>query len=114
MSGRGKGAVRLPSDNMTGAERKKLNGEIKSYSLKKPMRWDEFRKLPPELKKVHIDFLVKEFDLRAPQIAQYFYIAKHTAIDMMKLIGSNQPRGRRTWTEEAQERFREWRKGGVM
>jgi len=44
----------LPSDHLTAAQRKKLDGECKSYELSKPMKWDAFQSLPKDLQSEYI------------------------------------------------------------
>ena len=39
----------LPSDSLTAAERKKLNGECKVYDWSKPISWKEFKKYPHDI-----------------------------------------------------------------
>ena len=46
----------LPSDNLSRAERMKLNGDVKVYNLNKPMKWDQFKKLPHDLR---VDYIKK-------------------------------------------------------
>ena len=58
--------VRMPSDYLTGKERKSLNGEVKTYSMNKPMEWDEFKKMPDDLQIAYIRGLVVRF--RAPRL----------------------------------------------
>lgn len=51
----------LPSDRMTRKEREKMNGEIASVNLNKPMKWEEFKNLPLTLKTAYIDGLINKF-----------------------------------------------------
>lgn len=39
----------LPSDSLSAAERKKLNGELKVYDWSKPITWKEFKKYPYDI-----------------------------------------------------------------
>ena len=51
----------LPSDNLTPAQRKKLNGPVRGWNVKKPMSWDDFKKMPIDLQNEHIAFLQETF-----------------------------------------------------
>lgn len=59
--------VKLPSDYMTEKERAKLNGEVKSFDLKQPMKWAEFCAMPDDLQKEYISRLQKLY--RATDVA---------------------------------------------
>lgn len=51
--------VRMPSDYLTQKEKEMMTGEIKTYNLKKPMKWAEFKALPDDLKKEYLIRLKK-------------------------------------------------------
>lgn len=58
-----RGAVRLPSDNLTKKEIKAMSGECISYaSLKNPMSFKEFKKLPVDLRKTYLEYIDEQFD----------------------------------------------------
>ena len=47
------GSVKFPSDYMTKKELQQMNGECKSYRLNDPMMWEEFKKLPDDIKTMY-------------------------------------------------------------
>lgn len=49
---RGKGGVRLPSDNMTDAEWKRRCGPVLTYTMTKPMTWATFGPTTNDTKEV--------------------------------------------------------------
>lgn len=51
----------LPSDNLTPAQKRKLNGPVKEYELHKAMPWAEFKQLPLDLQQVHLDYIQRRF-----------------------------------------------------
>lgn len=51
----------LPSDNLTAAQRRKLNGPAREWNIKKPMPWGEFKSAPKTVQQLHLDFLRSEF-----------------------------------------------------
>ena len=68
----------LPSDNLTAKQRKELNGPMKTYNLKKPMSWEEFKSLPNDLKKEYLLFLNRTYHASARRIAEMFGVPKNT------------------------------------
>ena len=56
--------VKLPSDELSPAERQAMNGEVKSISLNKPMDWAEFKTLADDLKVEYIKRLRKVLGIR--------------------------------------------------
>lgn len=63
------GAVRTASDFMTKKQLDALNGECKTYRLGAPMSWDEFSKMPDDLKAMYIKNLRKKFNVPDTEIA---------------------------------------------
>lgn len=55
------GRVKFPSDYLSKKELKAMNGDVKSYSLNKPMTWKEFRSMPQDLQIMYIKKLRNEF-----------------------------------------------------
>lgn len=64
-----KGPVKLPSDYMTEKEKEALNGECKTYKLGAPMTWDEFSKMPDDLKAMYIKSLRRKFNVPDEELA---------------------------------------------
>lgn len=81
---------------------------MREYRPYAPMSYQEFRELPPDLKKEHISYIIRTFDVRSTQIAEYWYVSPETARRMMKESGCRQKIGRHEWTEENEGRFKEW------
>lgn len=57
------GRVKFPSDNLSRKDLQAMNGEVKTYRLNDPMKWDEFKALPDDLKIVYIKALRKKFNV---------------------------------------------------
>ena len=55
------GRVKFPSDYLSKKELNAMNGDVKSYSLNKPMTWEEFRSMPQDLQIMYIKKLRNEF-----------------------------------------------------
>lgn len=62
----------LPSDYLTDAQRRKLNGPVESFRLDKPLSLEEFRRLPNDLKKEYILGLQREYRASDIMIADLF------------------------------------------
>lgn len=60
----------LPSDILTNAQRKKLNGKVVTYKMGSPMTWKEYKDLPDDLKKQYLDNLISKYDVGSKQIAE--------------------------------------------
>ena len=50
----------LPSDYLTNAEKRKLNGEIMTYQINKPITWVEFKNYPIDIKKKYLEHFAAE------------------------------------------------------
>ena len=48
---RKRGKCRLPSDYLTAAQKKEMNGAVKTYNITRPMPWYEFKAMPEDLKR---------------------------------------------------------------
>lgn len=62
----------LPSDYLTDAQKRKLNGPVESFRLDKPLSLEEFRRLPDDLKKEYILGLQREYRASDIMIADLF------------------------------------------
>lgn len=55
--------VRMPSDNLTKEEREKMNGEVFTYNLNKPMVWKEYKTLPRHIRKEYCETLMSRYNV---------------------------------------------------
>jgi hypothetical protein len=103
----------LPSDHLTDAQKRKLNGPVRAYNVKTPMSWDEFKSMPTDLQQAHVAFLQDAFGVSGNDIAiSYFGVtgaalrlhAKNHGLDLI----SRQGRGTETGNLE---RFVSWFSG---
>lgn len=103
---RKKSGCRLPSDSLTDRQKEKLNSEVWSYSLRKPMGYDEFMKLPDDLKKDYLQFLIFELNATTADVARMFGVSDFTVRSRAKEFHLSFPRsGRRTHQKFAFSRF---------
>lgn len=95
--------VTFPSDNLSYYQRKKLNGEVKSYSMNRPMTWKEFQTYPDDLQETYLATLVDGFNVSMNQIGDMMDISNTTLNRLIKTKGFTKihtTRGRRIVTEE--------------
>jgi hypothetical protein len=98
-----RGGVKLPSDYMTEKEKKQMNGECKSYRLNSPMKWDEFKPMPDDLKIAYIKAIREKYNAPDTQIAKMLGITQAPAsVEFRRLgIGAGKTKGRCTaWDKE--------------
>lgn len=77
--------VRLPSDNLTRKEREALNGEVKQYKEKPFYKWEEFKKMPDDLKLKWLNSTTSRYGITLATVAQEcFGISKTGLYDYLK------------------------------
>lgn len=76
-AGRG-GRVKMPSDYMTKKERDKMNGEVQSYNLNRPMQWKQFKRMPDDIQREYINSLIEKFDPQQTAIAEMLGVSAGT------------------------------------
>lgn len=100
------GRVRFPSDYKTKKELRAMNGEVHSYKLNRPMKWEEFKSMPDDLKVDYIKGLRKSFGVPDVRIAEMFEVSGSTVTLLCKKlnISNGQGKGARVkWNKEAFE-----------
>lgn len=88
-----------------------MNGEVKSYRLNDPLKWDEFKSMPDDLKVVYIQALRNKYNVPDMYIHQMMGIGKDTFIKELKklnLLRGKQFSGRKKWDKEG---FYAWANG---
>ena len=68
----------LPSDALSAAQKRKLNGSVESISLNSPMSWARLRDLTPELQFLYLDHLVNEHKARRVDLCAMLGVATCT------------------------------------
>lgn len=81
------GRVRMPSDYMTKKERDAMNGEVQSYNLSKPMKWEQFKLLTDDIKREYITSIVSKYDPQQSAISQMLNVAPNTLHMLCKRLG---------------------------
>ena len=76
----------LPSDNLTEAQKRKLNGPV--YTLKmEPMTWSELMKLPDTLRKEYLSELVKTYEASQRMMADMLGMSQSTVRNELNRLG---------------------------
>jgi len=70
--------VRMPSDNMTRKEKTKLNGEVMSYDMSKPVKWDVYRRWPEDIQVAYFKKRYVEDGFSQRMIAEIFGVSQPT------------------------------------
>ena len=85
------GKVIFPSDYLTRKELEFMNGEVKTYSLNRPMRWKEFKLLPDDLRREYIENLQKRFGVMQKDLAVMFGVSVNSVGLETKKLGIKFP-----------------------
>lgn len=83
----GKGGCKLPHEYLTKKEREKLNGEVKYYRLNDPMKWDEFKKMPKDIRATYIQQIRERFGVADAVIAENFGVRQTTFASVVNSLG---------------------------
>ena len=66
-----------------------MSGECVSYKLNDPMKWEEFKSLPDDLKRDYIKLLRERFGASDSKIAEMFGVHKVTLSNFIKTLGAS-------------------------
>lgn len=103
---RKRGKCRLPSDYLTAAQKKEMNGAVKTYNITRPMPWREFKAMPEDLKREF--FLnMQSFGGTAKWLAEEMNVCDATIRREAELVGAPFRRGGRN-EKMWQSKVTEW------
>ena len=95
------GRVKFPSDYMTKKELKAMNGEVRSYRLKEPMSWKEFKAMPDDIKVTYIKLLREKYNVSDTNIGKMLGVAQCSIQREVTRLGIAQGCSRKkTWDKE--------------
>lgn len=63
----------LPSDHLTPAQRKKLNGPVKTYNTCQPMSWAQFKEMPKDLQESYLRYVAQRFRVTMQAIGKELF-----------------------------------------
>ena len=107
------GRVKFPSDYLSKKELKAMNGDVKSYSLNKPMTWEEFRSMPQDLQIMYIKKLRNEFGVPDNVLGKAMGVCRSSFSKAMRDLNlslgkSAGATGRQWLTSEKSSKFSEY------
>ena len=77
----------LPSDYLTAAQKRRLNGPVSTYKLDEPMSWESFKAMPEDLQKKYILNLQETYQTNDKMIAKLFGKSDVTVGEHRKRLG---------------------------
>ena len=77
----------LPSDYLTDAQKRRLNGPVSTYKLDEPMSWESFKAMPEDLQKQYILNLQNTYQANDKMIAKLFGKSDVTVGEHRKRLG---------------------------
>lgn len=103
---RKRGKCRLPSDYLSAAQKKEMNGAVKTYNITRPMPWHEFKAMPDDLQRKFFRNM-QSFGGTAKWLAEEMGASAQTIIAYAERVGAPFRRGGRNagmW----QRKIMEW------
>lgn len=97
----------LPSDFMTKKEQAAMSGEVKTYNLKQPMSWAEFKAMPGDLQKQYIENLIQGHHANSTARAEMFGVSAAHVRNVVRELGIHLPSGGANMMSK--EAWAEWR-----
>ena len=98
----------LPQDHMTLAQLRRMNGPVKTYNLKQPMRWIEFTSMPEDLQKQYLTGLIATYSATNRMLGAMMGVTGATVYQRQKYLGIPPVRTRHTTVVTRAERDRAW------
>lgn len=84
---RGPRGCSLPSDSLTAAQKKKLDGPISVYRLDQPMKWEEFKALPEDQQAEYLRRLKALYGANDKMLAVMFGVCAPTVKRHREALG---------------------------
>ena len=98
----------LPSDYLTAAQKRRLNGPVSTYKLDEPMSWESFKAMPEDLQKKYILNLQETYQANDKMIAKLFGKSDVTVGEHRKRLRLNPIGKSRMTRDEVAVRDAKW------
>ena len=98
----------LPSDYLTAAQKRRLNGPVSTYKLDEPMSWESFKAMPEDLQKKYILNLQEMYQANDKMIAKLFGKSDVTVGEHRKRLGLKPTGKSRVTRDEVAVRDAKW------
>lgn len=86
----------LPSDNLTAAQKRALNGPVTTVKLGQPMTWEGYKTLSDTLKKEYLEDLIACYQVSGNELSKMFGCASSTMSLELRRLGVRARKGSRT------------------
>ena len=77
----------LPSDYLTDAQKRRLNGPVSTYKLDEPMSWESFKAMPEDLQKKYILNLQETYQANNDMLGKMFGVTGVSVCKMRHALG---------------------------
>lgn len=77
----------LPSDSLTEAQKRKLNGPVVTVKLDQPMKWEEFKGLSDSMKKSYLTSLHNSYHPSGAMLAGMLGVSNRTVVNELHRLG---------------------------
>ena len=77
----------LPSDYLTDAQKRRLNGPVSTYKLDEPMSWESFKAMPEDLQKKYILNLQETYQANNEMLGKMFGVTGVSVCRMRHSLG---------------------------
>ena len=84
---RGNKKCTLPSDYLTAAQKRRLNGPVSTYKLDEPMNWESFKAMPEDLQKKYILNLQETYQANNDMLGKMFGVTGVSVCRMRNALG---------------------------
>ena len=84
---RGSKKCTLPSDYLTAAQKRRLNGPVSTYKLDEPMNWESFKAMPEDLQKKYILNLQETYQANNVMLGKMFGVTGVSVCKMRHALG---------------------------
>ena len=98
----------LPSDYLTAAQKRRLNGPVSTYKLDEPMSWESFKAMPEDLQKQYILNLQNTYQANDKMVGKMFEKSDVTVGEYRKNLGLNPIGKSRMTRDEVAVRDAKW------
>lgn len=97
------GRAKLPSDYMTNKEIEAMSGEVKTYRLNDPMKWEEYKKMPEDIRASYIRLLREKYHVPDTYLANMLGISGYLMrkeVARLGIANGKTRSGREHWDKE--------------
>ena len=101
--------VSMPSDYMTAAEKRRMNGKVNTYKMNDPISYGEFKAMPSELQEKYINGLKSRFGVGLKVIGEeLFHKSANTLNEYTRTHGLKLMNGKKRLSAKEREIWEAW------